>query len=166
MELNGVKHVLSPPRHPASNGQAEALVKVVKSALKRRREGSLQTRLSRFLFAYRTTPQSTTGRAPAELMFGRALRTPLETLRPTLRSPVEARQIDMKDRHDRRAQPRSVSAGDSVLVKDSSGFSTRWLPAEVESASGQACTVRLGDGRVMTRHLDHVRPRRLVTRRD
>ena len=119
------------PRHPASNGQAEALVKVVKSALKRRKEGSLQTRLSRFLLCYRTSPQSTTGRAPAELMFGRALRTSLETLRPSTRTAVESRQATMKEAHDRRAQDRSFSTGDALLLWDPQRHQTRWMTGEV-----------------------------------
>ena len=36
LSKNGIRHVCSPPRHPASNGQAEDLVKVVESALERR----------------------------------------------------------------------------------------------------------------------------------
>ena len=157
LKVNDVKHVYSPPRHPASNGQAEASVKIVKNALKRRREGSLQTRLSRFLLSYRASPQSTTGRAPAELMLGRSVRTRLRDLRPSLRSAVEARQDAMKDAHDRRAQSRTFSPGDSVLVSESHNFGARWVPADVLSVAGQSCEVRLSDGRVFTRHRDHLR---------
>lgn len=77
MKGNGIKHMFSPPRHPASNGQAEALVKVVKNGI-RKRTGSLHTRLQRFLLAYRSTPHSTTGQSPAELLFSRPLRTRLD----------------------------------------------------------------------------------------
>ena len=42
----------------------------------KRLKGSLEVRLSRFLFKYRVTPQATTGIAPAELLMGRRLRTP------------------------------------------------------------------------------------------
>ena len=52
---NRIVHRFSPPLHPASNGQAEAVVKVVKSGIMQRSDGSLQTRLSRFLFKYRNT---------------------------------------------------------------------------------------------------------------
>lgn len=111
MESNGIRHVCRQHHHPASINQGKALMKVVKGALKRRLEESLQTRVSRFLFAYRNAPQSTTGRAPAELIFGRALRTPLERLRSSLRAAVGA-QAASKAKHDRRAQVRTFSAGD------------------------------------------------------
>ena len=34
-----------------------------------------------------------------------------------------------------------------------------WVPGVVTAASGQICTVQLADGRIFTRHRDHVRPR-------
>jgi len=65
------------------------------------------------------------------MMYGRALRTPLELLRPSLLSSVEARQSAMKDDYDRHAQPHTFSPGDRVLVQESHGFQTSWVPAEV-----------------------------------
>ena len=56
--------------HPSSNGLAEQAVKTVKEGIKNMSEGCLLDKLSRFLFHYRITPQSTTGKAPAELMMG------------------------------------------------------------------------------------------------
>ena len=41
MKGNRILHKFSPPLHPASNGQAEALVKVVKTVLAKRTDGSL-----------------------------------------------------------------------------------------------------------------------------
>ena len=92
MKGNGIKHLFSPPYHPASNGQAESLVRVVKHALKRSTEGSLHTGLSRFLLGYRTTPHSTTGRSPAEFMFGRNLRTRLDHIKPLLQESILLKQ--------------------------------------------------------------------------
>ena len=56
---NGIAHKTSPPYHPASNGLAERAVQTFKKAMLKMSE-SLQIRLSRFLFRYRITPQSTT----------------------------------------------------------------------------------------------------------
>ena len=57
---NELAHKTSPPYHPASNGLAERAVQTFKKAMLKMSE-SLPTRLSRFLFRYRITPQSTTG---------------------------------------------------------------------------------------------------------
>ncbi len=68
LKSNGVRHVRTPP---ASNGLAERSVHTFKAEMKKLQEGSLETKISRFLFNYRLTPHSSTGVSPAELMFGR-----------------------------------------------------------------------------------------------
>ena len=70
LQKNGIHHTTSVPYHPASNGLAEHAVQTVKKGLKKVVSGSLSSRLSKVLFAYRITPQSTTGISPAELLLG------------------------------------------------------------------------------------------------
>ena len=50
-------------------GEVKRFVQTFKNALKTRKqdEGDVQTKLSRFLLRYRTTPNSTTGLTPSEL---------------------------------------------------------------------------------------------------
>ncbi|KAJ8385128.1 hypothetical protein AAFF_G00192690 [Aldrovandia affinis] len=43
--------------------------------IKKMGEGSVETKLSRFLFKYRSTPQTTTGATPAELLMNGRIRT-------------------------------------------------------------------------------------------
>ena len=75
LESNGVKHLTSAPYHPASNGLAEHAVQIVKKGLKKIVQGNIRTRLAQVLFAYRLTPQTTTGVSPAELLLGRCPRS-------------------------------------------------------------------------------------------
>ena len=56
MKSNGMRHIRSAPFKPASNGQAERAVQVVKNGLKRVSGGSLQTHLFRFLLSYLPVP--------------------------------------------------------------------------------------------------------------
>ena len=82
-EANGIRHIVSPPYHPASNGAAERAVQVVKQALRKqvfdsRDAGrSLQHQLYNFLLKYRCTPHTVTGQSPAELFLKRPLRNSL-----------------------------------------------------------------------------------------
>ena len=73
---NGIKHTRTSPHHPASNGEAERFVRTFKEAMKAGRHDSLTLshRLSSFLLSYRTTPHSTTGVPPCELIMGWHLR--------------------------------------------------------------------------------------------
>ena len=80
MKRNGIKHILVAPYHPRSNGQAERFVQTFRQFFKAegKTSASLKSNLARFLFSYRTTPNSTTGQTPAELFFSRRLRTRLD----------------------------------------------------------------------------------------
>ena len=71
LNKNGIKHVKTAPYHPASNGLTERAVQTVKEGMKKLKEGSIETKVSCFLFQYRITPQTTAGVAPAELLIGR-----------------------------------------------------------------------------------------------
>ena len=79
---NGIKHITSSPYHPATNRFAERTVQTFKEGMRRQKTGSVETRVARFLFAYRKTPQSTTGILPAVMMFNRPLRCHLDLLKP------------------------------------------------------------------------------------
>ena len=81
MAKNGVKHLKTVPYHSVTNGLAEHAVQMLKTAMKKSAsEGNIDTRLARFLFHYRTTPNSTTVVFPAELLMGRKLKTPGQAL--------------------------------------------------------------------------------------
>ena len=81
MNQNGVKHILTSPYHPSSNGLAERAVQTFKTGVTKL-QGTMELRISKFLFKYRITPQTTTGLSPAELLMGRKLRTHLDLLHP------------------------------------------------------------------------------------
>ena len=90
--FNGIRHIRVPPYHPSLNGLAERAVQTFKKNFKKLSEGTVQDRLSRFLFSYRITPQTSTGISPAELMMGRSLRSRLHLLTPNLPQEVEQKQ--------------------------------------------------------------------------
>ena len=79
------------------------------------------SRVARFLSRYRTTPQSTTGTTPAELMFGRKLRTRLDLLKPDLEVAVHRKQTKQKAAHDYHATDCSFKEGAYVYVYNQAG---------------------------------------------
>ncbi|XP_060089296.1 uncharacterized protein K02A2.6-like, partial [Heteronotia binoei] len=66
-----IRHIRSAPFHPATNGQAERMVRTTKEALSRIVQGDWDHRLAAFLFDNRITPNPITGVSPAELLMGR-----------------------------------------------------------------------------------------------
>jgi len=158
---NGIKHLTSAPYHPASNGLAERAVQTVKKALRKDSgEVSLETQISRFLFRYRITPHSTTGVAPAQLLMGRRLRSRLDLLHPDVSVRVRQRQSYQKERHDEHCRQRELSEGQAVWVRNP-GTGRQWFPGTISQVlhPQQRFRVSLEDGRVVDRHIDHVRRR-------
>ena len=79
---NGVKHFCIDPYHPFSNGQAERAVQTFKlEKMKKQSAGTLQSKLSHFLFHYRLT----VGVSPAELLLNRLPHSHLNLVEPCLR---------------------------------------------------------------------------------
>jgi transposase InsO family protein len=159
MQQNGIRHVTSSPYHPASNGLAERHIQTFKSALKKDASDDIQQQLSRFLFHYRSTPHTTTGTSPAQLLMGRRLRTHLDLLRPSLDARVCSSQTRQKADHDQSSRERQFNIGDPVFVRDF-GSSSRWTSGVIAAIRGPVSyTVQLDDDRLVRRHVDHVRTR-------
>lgn len=81
---NGIQHITPPPYSPASNGQAERGVKVLKDMLKKcDPKESLKTRLAKVLFQYRCVPHSVTQMAPCVSLNGRKFVTKRDRINPS-----------------------------------------------------------------------------------
>ena len=155
---NGIKHITSAPHHPSSNGLAERAVQIVKNGLKKLKEGTLNSRLAKILFAYRITPQSTTGTSPSELMLNRRPRCRLDLVKPNMLKRVESKQLSQKINHDTTANVRSFCINDPVIVKNFSNTGKKWLQGHIIKAVGPlSYVIKLNDGRIFRRHVDHLR---------
>jgi transposase InsO family protein len=159
MTQNGIKHVKSAPFHPSSNGLAERAVQSFKNGMKKMGEGSVETKLSRYLMRYRITPHTTTGASPAELLMKRKPRCKLDLVRPNMASHVREKQMDQKANHDKRTKLRTFQVDDTVYAKNFAR-GPLWVPGHIISSNGPlSYSVKLHDGRVWKRHVDHVRAR-------
>ena len=155
---NGIQHVKTVPYHPAANGLAERAVQTFKACMKKLSQGTLQDRINAFLFKYRTTPQTTTGITPAELLMGRKLRTHLDLLVPDVGERVRKKQSLQKHTHDLHAKDKLFQVNDPVLAKN---FSTGppWITGKILRQSGATTFfVELPDGRVVRRHPNQLKP--------
>ena len=72
----------------------------------------MESRVARLLSRYRVTPQSTTGRSPAER---------LDLLRPDLSSRMRQQQAIQKQNHDTHAKQRDINTGMEVYVFNNQG---------------------------------------------
>ena len=128
-EEHGFKMTLVTPENPQSNGFAEIFVKVLCKLLHTASAEGKDPRkeLNKYLLQYRATPHPTTGKSPAEMLFGRRIRTKLPQLfsredspeTASIREAHDKRKIEQKRQYDRRhrAKNKSVEVGDKILIR-------------------------------------------------
>ena len=149
LRLLGIRHPISSPYHPQTNGLCEKANDTIKSLIKKVAHfnpSNWDRYLPCVLFAYRETPQETTGYAPFELVYGSLPRGPMSLVKDLwLRPELEGETVDTyqyvldlrqrisaackiakqktenshdksKKRYDMKAKHRSLSIGDQVLL--------------------------------------------------
>ena len=170
LENCGVEHRKTTPLWPQANGEVE---RQNRSLLKRMRIAQAEGKdwkkeVRKYLVAYRSTPHTTTGVSPAELLFGRKMRTKLPELREeVIATEVRDRDSGMKAKakmyadNKRNAKHSDLSPGDKVLVKQdrqnklSTPFSPE--PHEVVTKTGNSVVIESPEGVQLKRNTTHVK---------
>jgi len=145
----GITHIKTIPASPSCNGQCENFNKVLTKVIRlaKLEQRAWRVVLEEALLNYRTTPHSTTGYAPASLMFNRNIQGILPIVMPqpmldfdrvhaeVVRNDSNAKTI-MKSYADERrhAKPHIFKKGDLVRVIQESGnkLSTKFNPDILE----------------------------------
>ena len=187
---NGISHSNTTPLWPQANGEVErqnmTLLKILKIA--HAEEKNMKRELYKFLLAYNSTPHQTTGIAPAELLFGRKIRTKMPELskldhkeisdhysfqhKPvpeykqdeSVRDRDSERKMIGKEYADERrnAKESSVKVGDEVLVKDKKtnklSLEFEKEPYKVLDKRGSQLTVQSPSGKTMKRNVTFTKP--------
>lgn len=162
MRMNGVKHTLTAPYHPASNGAAERAVQTLKNALKKHsldaQPGvSTEQKLCSFLLTYRTTPHSLTGVSPAELFMRRQLRTRLTLIKPDFKAKVEQKQEKMKNYRDLHVPKlREFVKNERVRVKNCRGGEVKYVPGTIVYRQGPVQYLVRVARNIRYVHVDHI----------
>ena len=159
---HGIEHRKSPPLWPHANGHVDRQNRTLLKALKVAHVEGKEWRgeLNRFLLAYRSTPQVSTGVTPAFLMFGRELKTRFPELKRAdnlLNDGVRDNDWNHKLIHKAYADNRRgavdnpVMLGDHVLLKNTktsgrleANFESE--PYTVQTKEGREVTVRSKEG--------------------
>ena len=155
-DSNAIRHITASPYQPSTNGLAERAVQSFKNALRKIQGGSLQSRLTRFLFRYRLTPHTTTDYSPAEMLMGRRPRSHIDLLHPDIGKKVEERQQKQISSTSNRVT-RIFKVRDKVFARDFRSNKLKWLPGEIVKVSGASSYhVKIAQG-VIRRHVNSLR---------
>jgi transposase InsO family protein len=155
---NGIRHTASTPYHPRTNGLAERAIQSLKQALKKMDKSEpLWDNISRYLLEQHTTPHTTTGVAPAEVMFKRRLRTRLDNLIPRTEDHVIKRQEQIQGG---RPIPQ-FAQNQRVFVREfpRRAGAANYIPGVIlEQTATYTFRVQLEDGSIVYRHADFIKP--------
>ena len=157
MKWAGVVHIVVSPEDPEANGLAENFMKMIKKVWHTTRveHKHFKQELYKYLRHYRATPHSSTGRAPAELLFNRSIRTRLPAFQepahdPQVRQHNEKAKAVQKAYKDAKAnvRPHDIQLGDRVLLlQKGSKTHSRYDPEpyRVTAVQGSQITAVRGD---------------------
>ncbi len=161
LEFMGIRHRKITPLWPRANAETERFMRTLKKST--RGKTNWKQEMHKLLLAYRATPHSTTGIAPATVLFGRDIRTRLPTLTIKAPSDVDLRTKDahgkekMKHYADSKSniKPSNLEVGDHVLVKDTRKIKGKTPfepePATITARNGSMISARRGS-QVLTRN--------------
>ena len=122
-----------------------------------RDKGTLQIKLTHFLFQYRSTPNTMTGVSPAKLFLNRELHTRLDLLHPSLAIRVGQKQEQQKKYHDTGTKVRQFKL-DTPMLAENFRSGQKWLPGKILKCLGPL-TYRVKVGQfVWKRHMDQLLP--------
>ena len=151
---NGIKHIRSTPYHLVTTGLVECFAQTFKEALRMAmpERKCLPQKLAKFLLAYKTTPQTTTGETPVILLMERNIRTRLDVLKPNIRKRVEEKEQDQELRSSHSSTCK-LDVGQTVVARD-----YRWVHGVITSHSGPlSYEVRVAPNTVWQQHIDQLR---------
>ena len=157
----GVKHAISAPHYPQSNGLAESAVKSLKNLVaSASQNGNLDTdSFHSGLLELRNTPKQT-GLSPAQVLFGHPLRSRLPAHKKAFQSCWKelACEIDRKCVAPPNIQGKplhTLSIGDEVWIQNTE--TRRWdATGIVIGSSGRNYHLKLPSGRVWWRNRRHI----------
>lgn len=164
LKSKGIKHVLTAPGHPATNGQAENFVKTLKKSLiaNLKQKKNVDLALHDFLFDYRVTVHCTTNQSPSKLMLNREIKSRFNSLRPPLVTEVIGQKQAAAFQNFRGKRDKSFEMGQSVYIRNyKNPNKADWSPAVIKEKIGpRNYTCRFTqNNRDIKRHLDQIRDR-------
>ena len=123
---NNILLINPAPFNPSTNGLCERMVQTFKNGMKKLKEGSLNTRVCRFLYNYRRTVHSVTKLSPDQIMFNRKFKSPLN---------INIETNNKKEKYHDLVWAQKFAVGQAVFARNYSRGES-WLPGIITETRG------------------------------
>ena len=169
-QQNNIEHVFSTAKWAQANGEVERQNESISKRIKIAHAEGLNWRkeLRKYLVQYRSIPHATTGRSPAELLFGRKMRGKIPESGVGIPFDQDVRDRDSeqkaKGKHyadiRRGAKLSDIAVGDQVLLRQEKAnkFSTNFErePYQVIDRHGNRVVIQSPEGVQYSRNTSHL----------
>ena len=156
-------HTTSSPRYPQSNGFIERNIQTVKTTIKKAKQSN--TDVQKALMILRATPIDHHLPSPAELLYGRKLRTTLPAKienttvdRHQIHQRFQMRQEIQKQHFNKNAHPLPpLHTGQTVHIQDKSN--KKWIPGTIQDVQPEprSYKVETETGQILRRNRRHLK---------
>ena len=147
-----IKHITTPPYHPASNGLAERFVRSFKEGMLKEQHAGQTNKyfaIRNVLRCYRWTPHTSTGLSPANMMLSYSIRTEFDVVKPD--------ELTVQQH-----QPKYTVGQLVWTLKHQLNNRPKWVEALITKNIGSMIyEIQLNDGQRYKRHQNQLRPRYL-----
>lgn len=154
LKVNGIRHKMGAPYHPATNGLAERMVGTMKQKLKSMNcsPSEYEKEVCKFLLTYRKTIHPTSGQSPSMAVFKRQIRSRLDIMIPV----PENEERDATKEPEKKI--RDIQLNSRVAVREYRNTKKKWALGKVIKKLGKLhYMVLLDNGLVWKRHIDQMR---------
>ena len=158
---NNIKHTLTPPLHPRSNGAVERQVSTIKTSIAKSCDGSqdsitgLQLKIDNILLKHRVTPNSVTGKSPSEYLLKQIPRTKLDFVKP--RERKDKVKTDMV-----RGERREFVEGEEVTILNKRNNNKVWIPGKISKRVSPFTYLVNVNGEIRYVHTEDIKTRKVV----
>lgn len=152
IETNRIIYKRTAPYHPATNGLMESFVQTLKQGLRKVKltKDMIEENVQKFLFHYRITPIPELKRSPAEIMFGRKLRSRLDLIFP--KELITMINLKCDD------ETRNFQIGDNIAAREYLNKKIKWRFGTVVRKLGKLhYLIKLENGKIWKRHINQLR---------
>ncbi|XP_063828984.1 uncharacterized protein K02A2.6-like [Ostrinia nubilalis] len=134
LKKNSIKHLYSPPYHPATNDQIERAIQTLKNKLRKMGDVDMpwSEKLPKALYYLRTTPNCSTNKTPAEILNGRRYKTAVSALHPDNTQSMADLQLE----NAAQTPPRRIFTVNQPVLIRAYGPGEKWLKGIIDVVEG------------------------------
>ena len=151
LKENGIFHKLSAPYHPATNGQAERYVQILKHSLEKmccNKYVELEVALFDLLTQYRCMPHAFTHKAPSEILFKCKPRCKLDLLKLS--------ELIKSEKVNNREVTKSFCVGEKVICRNYTGKDKWYYGTVIKKDGALYYLIELDDKKVWKRNANQI----------